>query len=48
MYEAYGPGGTGFIVDVLTDNVNRSAGDVKSAITKVILVGADAAGVCGW
>lgn len=22
-YEAYGPGGTGFIVDCLTDNLNR-------------------------
>lgn len=33
-YEAYGPGGTGFIIEALTDNVNRTAGDVKSAITK--------------
>ncbi|GAX77862.1 hypothetical protein CEUSTIGMA_g5304.t1 [Chlamydomonas eustigma] len=33
-YEAYGPGGTGFIVECLTDNVNRSAGDVKAIITK--------------
>ncbi|MEW5320394.1 MAG: hypothetical protein WDW38_011469 [Sanguina aurantia] len=33
-YEAYGPGGTGFIVQCLTDNVNRSAGDVKAIITK--------------
>jgi len=34
VYEAYGPGGTGFLVECLTDNVNRSASDVKSAITK--------------
>lgn len=34
VYEAYGPGGTGFIVDCLTDNVNRSASDVKAAMTK--------------
>eukprot|EP00775_Hariotina_reticulata_P002573 gene2573-2875_t len=34
IYEAYGPGGTGFIIEALTDNVNRTAGDVKSAITK--------------
>ena len=33
-YEAYGPGGTGFIIECLTDNLNRTAGDVKSAITK--------------
>ena len=32
FYEAYGPGGTGFIVECLTDNVNRSASDVKSQI----------------
>lgn len=29
MYEAYGPGGTGFIIECLTDNVNRSVADVK-------------------
>lgn len=33
-YEAYGPGGTGFVVTCLTDNVNRTAGEVKSAIVK--------------
>ncbi|CAG9463581.1 unnamed protein product [Pedinophyceae sp. YPF-701] len=33
-YEAYGPGGSGFIVESLTDNVNRTASDVKSTITK--------------
>lgn len=26
IYEAYGPGGTGFIIEALTDNVNRTAG----------------------
>lgn len=25
-YEAYGPGGTGFVIEALTDNVNRTAG----------------------
>ena len=34
VYEAYGPGGTGFLIECLTDNVNRSASDVKAAITK--------------
>jgi len=34
LYEAYGPGGTGFLIECLTDNVNRSAADVKSAVTK--------------
>jgi transcriptional/translational regulatory protein YebC/TACO1 len=33
-YEAYGPGGTGFIIEALTDNVNRSAANIKMAITK--------------
>ena len=34
VYEAYGAGGTGFIIECLTDNVNRSVADVKMAITK--------------
>ena len=33
-YEGYGPVGTAFIVDVVTDNKNRSAGNVRSAFTK--------------
>ena len=33
-YEGYGPGGVAVIVDVLTDNRNRSASDVRSAFTK--------------
>ncbi|KAI3428658.1 hypothetical protein D9Q98_007481 [Chlorella vulgaris] len=33
-YEAYGIGGTGFVIECLTDNVNRSVSDVKAAITK--------------
>ena len=31
-YEAFGPGGTGFIVETLTDNKNRTAGDILSLI----------------
>lgn len=34
VYEAYGPGGTGFIIEALTDNVNRTASDVRVAVTK--------------
>ena len=34
VYEAYGPGGTGFVIECLTDNVNRSNADVRLAITK--------------
>jgi hypothetical protein len=30
IYEAYGPGGTGFIIEALTDNVNRTAGAWRS------------------
>ncbi len=33
-YEGYGPGGTAIIVEVLTDNKNRSAGAVRSYFTK--------------
>jgi transcriptional/translational regulatory protein YebC/TACO1 len=29
-----GPGGTGFIIEALTDNVNRTAAEVRSAVTK--------------
>lgn len=34
LYEAYGPGGTGFVIECLTDNPNRTASDVKNAINK--------------
>ena len=33
-YEGYGPGGIAVIVDVLTDNRNRSAGEVRAAFSK--------------
>lgn len=33
-YEAYGPGGTAFIVEVLTDNKNRTASSVRSIFNK--------------
>src|SRR4051812_33738738 len=33
-YEGYGPGGIAVIVEVLTDNKNRTAGDVRAAFTK--------------
>src|SRR5215204_2694451 len=33
-YEGYGPGGVAVIVEVLTDNRNRSAGEVRSSFTK--------------
>jgi YebC/PmpR family DNA-binding regulatory protein len=33
-YEGYGPGGVAIIVEVLTDNRNRSASDVRSTFTK--------------
>ena len=44
-YEAYGAGGTGFVIECLTDNVNRSAADVKTAITKG---GGKVGGVVAW
>ncbi len=33
-YEGYGPGGVAIIVDALTDNRNRTAGDVRVAFDK--------------
>lgn len=33
-YEGYGPGGVAVIVEALTDNRNRTAGDVRSAFSK--------------
>ena len=34
-YEGYGPGGVAVIVEVLTDNRNRTASDVRSYFTKI-------------
>ncbi len=33
-YEGYGPGGIAIMIDCLTDNKNRTAGFVRSALTK--------------
>ncbi len=33
-YEGFGPGGIGVIVEALTDNKNRTAGDVRATFTK--------------
>jgi len=33
-YEGYGPGGVALIVEALTDNRNRTAGEVRAAFTK--------------
>jgi YebC/PmpR family DNA-binding regulatory protein len=33
-YEAFGPGGTSLIVEALTDNRNRTATNVRTAVTK--------------
>ena len=34
MYEGYGPGGTAFLVECATDNVNRTFPDVRLAFSK--------------
>ena len=34
VYEAYGPGGIGIIIEVATDNKNRTMPDVRNALTK--------------
>ena len=33
-YEGYGPGGVGFIIEVMTDNKNRAAAEVRHILTK--------------
>lgn len=34
IYEAYGPGGTGMVIEVLTDSRNRAAQEVRHALSK--------------
>lgn len=34
VYEAYGPGGVGFLITAATDNRNRTGGELKSMIDK--------------
>lgn len=34
-YEGYGPGGVAFVVECLTDNVNRTVSDVRHVFTKL-------------
>jgi YebC/PmpR family DNA-binding regulatory protein len=33
-YEIFGPGGTGILVEIMTDNRNRTASEVRSVITR--------------
>jgi YebC/PmpR family DNA-binding regulatory protein len=34
IYEAYGPGGTAFIIETATDNRNRAVGEIKAVLTR--------------
>jgi YebC/PmpR family DNA-binding regulatory protein len=34
LYEAYGPGGVALLIEVLTDNKNRSAAEIRNLLTK--------------
>jgi len=34
VYEGYGPGGVAILVECLTDNLNRTAGDIRSVFSK--------------
>jgi YebC/PmpR family DNA-binding regulatory protein len=34
LYEAYAPGGVALMIEVATDNTNRSVGEVRSTLTK--------------
>jgi YebC/PmpR family DNA-binding regulatory protein len=33
-YEVFGPGGTAILVDVMTDNRNRTAGEIRNLLTR--------------
>jgi YebC/PmpR family DNA-binding regulatory protein len=33
-YEVYGPGGTALLVEIMTDNRNRTAGEIRQVITR--------------
>jgi YebC/PmpR family DNA-binding regulatory protein len=33
-FEAYGPGGTAILMEIMTDNRNRTTGEIRSALTK--------------
>lgn len=35
MYEGYAPGGVGLLIDVLTDNRNRSGSDIRNIFSKL-------------
>ena len=34
MYEGYAPGGVALLIECLTDNRNRAAGEVRTAMTR--------------
>lgn len=34
LYETYGPGGTAILIEALTDNKNRTAGEIKHLLSK--------------
>lgn len=34
LYEGYGPGGTAFLIETLTDNRNRTSSEIKHLLTK--------------
>lgn len=34
VYEAYGPGGVALLIEILTDNRNRTASDIRNILTK--------------
>ena len=34
LYEGYGPGGTAFLIEALTDNRNRTSSEIKHLLTK--------------
>ncbi len=45
VYEAYGPGGVAIVIDILTDNRNRTASNIRLVFTKAGLSLADSGSV---
>jgi YebC/PmpR family DNA-binding regulatory protein len=47
-YEAYGPGGTALMIEVLTDNKNRAAAEVRHILSKTGGLELAATGSASW
>jgi YebC/PmpR family DNA-binding regulatory protein len=47
LYEGYGPGGVAVIMDILTDNKNRTASEIRKIFRSITATSAKAAALAG-